>query len=135
MPNIAPHYSPSVRWQNLVFVSGQLPLPRVGPRLPSGDFEAQTRQALNNLLEVLQASGTSRERVLKVTAYIVGVENWEKFNRIYAEVFGHVRPARSVVPVPGLHFGDRPSAVGVDRARRRQKLPISDWLRPGGNER
>ena len=105
MHNTAPHYSPSVQWQNLVFVSGQLPLRREGPRAPSGDFDAQTRLALENLFEVLRSAGTAREHVLKVTAYIVGVERWDEFNRIYAEVFGPVRPARTVVPVAELHFG------------------------------
>ena len=105
MQPIAPHYSPSVRWQDLVFISGQLPLLPGGPRVPAGDFEAQTRQALQNLLNVLQSAGSSREHVLKVTAYIVGVERWDEFNRIYAEIFGPTRPARSVVPVTELHFG------------------------------
>jgi enamine deaminase RidA (YjgF/YER057c/UK114 family) len=40
-----------------------------------------------------------------VTAYLVGVENWPRFNAIYAEVMGAARPARSVVPVPELHHG------------------------------
>ncbi len=101
----APHYSPGIRWQNLVFVSGQLPLRRGEPRVPSGDFEAQTRQALANVFEVLESAGTRREHILKVTAYVVGVERWDEFNRIYAEILGPVRPARTVVPVGELHFG------------------------------
>lgn len=105
MQAIAPHYSPSVRWQDLLFVSGQLPLRPGGPRTPEGDFEAQTRQALQNLSNVLESAGSSRNRVLKVTAYIVGVERWDEFNRIYAEFFGPTRPARSIVPVTALHFG------------------------------
>ena len=40
-----------------------------------------------------------------MTAYIAGVENWPAFNRIYAEVFGEAKPARTVVPVPELHHG------------------------------
>jgi reactive intermediate/imine deaminase len=105
MQTIPPHYSPSVRWQDLLFISGQLPLRPGENRLPEGDFGAQTRQALQNLLSALQAAGSSREHVLKVTAYIVGVERWGEFNSIYAEIFGPVRPARSVVPVTQLHFG------------------------------
>lgn len=105
MQTIAPHYSPCVRWHDLLFVSGQLPLRPGGPRAPEGDFEAQTRQALKNLLNVLESAGSTREHVLKVTAYIVGVERWDEFNRIYAEIFGSARPARSVVPVSELHFG------------------------------
>jgi 2-iminobutanoate/2-iminopropanoate deaminase len=105
MQTVAPHYSPSVQWQNLVFVSGQLPLRPGEPREPSGDFETQVRQALQNVSDVLQAAGSSRDCVLKVTAFIVGVQRWDEFNRIYAEVFGPSRPARTVVPVAELHFG------------------------------
>ena len=43
--------------------------------------------------------------MLRMTAYIVGVENWPALNRIYAEVFGDAKPARTVVPVPELHHG------------------------------
>jgi 2-iminobutanoate/2-iminopropanoate deaminase len=50
-------------------------------------------------------AGSSPERVLRVTAYVVGVENWPVFNRIYAELFGAAKPARTVVPVPELHHG------------------------------
>jgi reactive intermediate/imine deaminase len=105
MQIVSPHYSPSVRWQNLVFVSGQLPLPPNGPRTPSGSFAEQTRLALDNVLAVLKQAGTSRDHVLKVTAYIVGIENWGAFNSVYAEVFGPNKPARTVVPVAELHFG------------------------------
>ena len=42
---------------------------------------------------------------MRVTAYVVGIENWPVFDRIYAELFGEARPARAVVPVPELHHG------------------------------
>lgn len=101
---IAPHYSPSVRWGDLLFVSGQLPLVH-GSTTPSGDFGAQTRQALSNLFDVLRSAGSGPGDVLKVTAFITGIEHWAEFNRVYAEMFGEHRPARSVVPVQPLHFG------------------------------
>jgi len=59
--------------------------------------------------------------VLKVTAYLVGVENWPEFNRIYAEIFGASRPARSVVPVPGLHHGYLIEIEAI--GRRRSPMP------------
>ena len=57
------------------------------------------------LLAVALAAGSSVENLLKVTVYIVGIENWPRFNAIYADLLGDVRPARSVVPVPHLHYG------------------------------
>ena len=45
------------------------------------------------------------DRLARVTAYIVGVENWPRFNAVYAARLGDARPARTVVPVPELHYG------------------------------
>jgi reactive intermediate/imine deaminase len=101
----AGHYSPAVVYGGLVHVSGQLGVRPDGS--PSADlpFEDQARQALENLLAVLAAAGASPRHLIKVTAYLVGVENWPRFNAIYGEVMGEARPARSVVPVPELHYG------------------------------
>lgn len=95
------HYAPATAYGDLVFISGQLP---VGVD-PAASFEAQARQALANLYEVLRAAGTAPERLLKVTVYIVGIDHWPTFNAIYAELLGEARPARAVVPVPELHHG------------------------------
>jgi reactive intermediate/imine deaminase len=99
------HYSPAVAFGDLVFVSGQLPVHPDGKHGPDLPFEAQARQVLDNLLAVLAAAGCAPERILKVTVYLAGIEQWPEFNRIYAEYFGEARPARAVVPVPELHFG------------------------------
>ena len=99
------HYVPALGYAGLVFTSGQLPFLDDGS--PAGDrpFDEQARQALANLDRVLTAAGTSRNRVLHVTAYLVGIDHWDAFNAIYAEFFGEWRPTRTVVPVPSLHFG------------------------------
>jgi 2-iminobutanoate/2-iminopropanoate deaminase len=99
------HYSPGTLWNGLIFVSGQLPIKPDGFHLTGADFETQTRQTLANVLAVLAAGGAGPQDVLKVTAYLVGPEHWPQFNSIYAEVFGTSRPARAVVPVPGLNHG------------------------------
>jgi len=104
-PKPAGHYSQAVAYGDLVFVSGQLPVSREGKARPDLSFEDQVRLALSNLLTILRAGGCTPERVLKVTAFVVGGENWAPFNAVYAEVFGAVRPARAVVPVPSLHHG------------------------------
>jgi 2-iminobutanoate/2-iminopropanoate deaminase len=104
-PAPAGHYAQGVVFGDLVFVSGQLATRPDGTKAVHEPFEVQVRVALENTFAILRAAGSGRERVLKVTAYIVGVENWPAFNRAYADVFGDVRPARSVVPVPELHHG------------------------------
>jgi 2-iminobutanoate/2-iminopropanoate deaminase len=104
-PKPAGHYSQAVGHDGLIFVSGQLPVSLEGKALADRAFEEQVRVALGNVLAILKEAGSGPDRVLKVTAFIVGVENWPAFNRIYAELFGDARPARSVVPVPSLHHG------------------------------
>ncbi len=105
VPAPAGHYSQGTAWRDLVFVSGQLGQRPDGSHTAELAFEDQARQAIANLLAILDQAGCGPGDVLKVTAFLVGVENWPEFNRIYAELFGPWRPARSVVPVPGLHHG------------------------------
>lgn len=104
-PAPAGHYAQATAWRDLVFASGQLGVRPDGSHSVDEGFEVQVRQALGNVLAVLAAAGCGPERVLRVTAYIVGVANWPAFNRVYAELMGEARPARTVVPVAELHHG------------------------------
>jgi reactive intermediate/imine deaminase len=104
-PKPAGHYAQGVAYRDLVFVSGQLPVSLEGKARPDLSFEAQVHLALGNLLSIVKAAGSAPDRVLKVTAFIVGVENWPVFNAVYAHAFGDWHPARSVVPVTALHHG------------------------------
>ena len=104
-PKPGGHDSQGVCHGDLVFVSGQLPVTLDGKIIAEASFEDQARLALANLLAIVKAAGSSPDRVLKVTVFLAGVEYWPKFNALYAEAFGEARPARSVVPVPALHYG------------------------------
>ena len=104
-PKPAGHYSQACCYGNLVFVSGQLPVSPEGKVLSDKSFEDQARQAIANMLSIVKAAGSGPDRVLKVTTFIVGIENWPSFNGVYAELLGAYKPARSVVPVPALHRG------------------------------
>ena len=99
------HYSHAVRFGDLVFVSGQLGVRPDGSHTAHLPFEDQVHQALENVLTALRSAGATAADVLKVTAYIVDVERWPRFNALYAEVMGNARPARTVVPVAQLHYG------------------------------
>jgi 2-iminobutanoate/2-iminopropanoate deaminase len=101
----AGHYSQATVANGFVFISGQLPVTADGtPRADAG-FDDQARLALGNMLAILDAAGSDPGHLARVTAYIVGVENWPRFNAIYAEMLGDCRPARTVVPVVELHHG------------------------------
>jgi enamine deaminase RidA (YjgF/YER057c/UK114 family) len=99
------HYSHAARSGDLIFTAGQLGIRPDGSHTCELGFDDQVRQALDNMLTALCSAGAGPSDILKVTAYIVGVDNWPLFNAIYAEVMGAVRPARTVVPVPELHYG------------------------------
>ncbi|TDR52063.1 reactive intermediate/imine deaminase [Halomonas ventosae] len=104
-PAPAGHYFQATVCGGMVHVSGQLPVRADGTHPPEASFGDQARQALDNLLAVVRVAGSSPERLLKVTAYIVGVENWPHFNSVFSEALGDIKPARAVVPVPELHHG------------------------------
>ena len=99
------HYSSAVVHEGIVYVSGQLPMnPDTGVPI-EGPIEVQARAALQNLLDVLEATGSSKEKVLRTTAYIPDVTQWGKVNEVYAEFFGDHKPSRTVVPTTTLHYG------------------------------
>ena len=103
LPAPAGHYSQAVASGSLVFLSGILPArDSVGP---DAGFAAQCASVFDQCEKVLRAAGCGFQDVVQCTAYIVGVENWPEFNGLYAGVFGKHKPARAVVPVPGLHYG------------------------------
>ena len=92
-PKPAGHYSQACGYGDLIFVSGQLPVSLEGKARADLGVEEQVRLALGNMLAIVNAGGSDPDRVLKVTAFIVGVENWPVFNRVYAELFGDSRPS------------------------------------------
>lgn len=104
-PMPAGHYTQAIVSGAHVFVSGQLPIRPDGRPLDDDGFEAQARQAIQNMLEIVRAAGSSPQQIVKVTAYIVGIANWTRFNAVYASMLPGACPARSVVPVPELHYG------------------------------
>lgn len=99
------HYSHAMRFGDLVFTSGQLGVRPDGTHTVDLPFEDQARQAIGNVLAALHAAGAEPADILKVTVHIAGVELWPRFNAVYAEIMGEARPARTVVPVVGLHYG------------------------------
>jgi len=104
-PAPAGAYSQAVRTGATLYISGQLPIRSDKAELADMSFAGQARQAIANLLAILDAADGTPADLCRVTAYIVGVENWPEFNRIYGEMLGGACPARSVVPVPELHYG------------------------------
>jgi 2-iminobutanoate/2-iminopropanoate deaminase len=101
----AGHYTPGIAYNGMLFISGQLPVNPDGTHTNTEPFEVQARVAMNNMLAIVKAAGSEASDLLKVTVYVVGIDNWKIFNQIYIELMGDAKPARAVVPVPELHHG------------------------------
>ena len=104
-PKPGGHYSQAMIWNDLIFVSGQLPIHPVTGEKINGSIEDQCAQTLGNLKTILEDAGSGLHQVLKTTIYISDIELWGKVNEIYASYFGSHKPARAIVPVKELHHG------------------------------
>ena len=98
-------YSLAIQTGQLVYTSGQIGLDPETGELVSGGIDAETRQVLTNLRNVLEASGSSLGDVIKTTVFLRDMADFAKMNGIYAEFFNQNPPARSTVAVAGLPKG------------------------------
>ncbi len=98
-------YSVGVKAGNFVFCSGQLGLDPATGNLVEGGVEAETRQSLVNLSNVLQAGGSCLERVVKTTVFLRDINDFARMNAVYAEFFKTEPPARSAFQVAALPRG------------------------------
>ncbi len=93
-------YSQAIEAKGVIYTSGQIGLTPQGVLVEG--IEAQTRQVLNNLSEVLKAGGSSLQNVVKTTIFLSNMDDFALVNAIYAEFFGEHKPARSTVAVKAL---------------------------------
>ena len=108
-----PHspYSHAVVANGFVFVSGQIPVrPGGGPtEIIGATMQEQTRQALRNVQTILEAAGSSLDRVVKVTVLLARPELYREMNEAYAEFFPGAKPARTMArfgaEIPGVLVG------------------------------
>lgn len=98
-------YSQAIRTDSMIYTAGQIGLDPVTGDLVAGGVEEQTRQAINNLRNVLEAAGSSLDHVVKTIVFLKDMNDFPKMNSIYAEYFGEHPPARSTVAVAGLPKG------------------------------
>lgn len=87
---------------NMVFTSGQLGLDPASGNIVSGGIDAETRQALTNIQNVLASSGSGLDLVVKTTVFLKDMADFSKMNAIYAEFFPSNPPARSTIQVAAL---------------------------------
>jgi len=98
-------YAQAIRANGFIYTAGQIPIdPKTG-EFVSGGIAAQTRQVLENLKAVVEAGGSSLEKVVKATVFLRNMSDFAAMNEIYAEYLGNVKPARSTVAVSELPRG------------------------------
>ena len=95
-------YSQAIKAGGFVWCSGQIPIDPAVNAVTATTIEAQTRQAIMNLRNVLEAAGSGLDKVVKTTVFISDMNNFAALNAVYAELFGDTKPARSCVEVARL---------------------------------
>lgn len=104
-------YEQGIKFNGFLFTSGQIALDPATGKLIEGDISVQTRRVLENLQAVLEAGGSSLDRVVKATVYLTDLSTFAQMNEVYAEYLGGVKPARSTVGVASLPRG---ASVEID---------------------
>ncbi len=102
-------YSQAIQFNELVFVSGQIPIDPGSGELVKGNIKDQTKQILENLKNILEASGSSLQNVLRTTIFLTDIDDYTLINETYAQYFESSPPARSTVQVSRL-----PRGVGIE---------------------
>ena len=98
-------YAQAIKASGFIYTAGQIPIdPKTGDFV-AGGIEAQTRQVLENLKAVLEAAGSSLDRVVKATVFLRRMSEFAAMNEVYAEYLGDTKPARSTVAVAELPRG------------------------------
>lgn len=96
-------YSQAIRYGQFIYTSGQIPLDPSSGEIVGADVTAQTHQVLQNLRAVLEAAGSSLQKVVKTTVFLTTMDHFQAMNAVYATYFtGDILPARSAIAVADL---------------------------------
>lgn len=98
-------YEQAIKVGEFVYASGQIPLdPKTG-KLVDGGIKEQTCQVMENLKAILEAAGSSLDRVVKATVFLKNIADFAAMNEVYGEYLDRAKPARSTVAVGDLPRG------------------------------
>lgn len=105
-------FSPAIEANGFVFTSGQLPIDPATGKMVEG-IEAQTEQAIANLRTVLEAGGSSLDKLVKVNIYLNNIDDYASMNKIYAKAFKGAPPARTALQVGKIPLGASIEIEGI----------------------
>jgi 2-iminobutanoate/2-iminopropanoate deaminase len=100
-------FSPVVKVGNVLYLSGQIGNVPGTRQLADTGIAGQTRQTLENIKATLMAAGSSLDKVIKCTVFLVNIADYAAMNTVYATYFPKDPPARSTVAGSGLALGAR----------------------------
>lgn len=106
-PKAVGPYSQGIRWGDLLFLAGQIPIDPATGDMITGDAAAQAERVLQNVGALLAAAGTGFDRVLKATMFLVDLNDFAAVNAVYSRYFVAPFPARSTIQVAALPKGAR----------------------------
>ena len=98
-------YSQAIRANNVVFLSGQIPLDPATMEVVDGDFAARARRVFDNLAAVAEAAGGSLDNIVKLTVFLTDLDNFATINDVMEDYFQQPFPARAAVGVAALPRG------------------------------
>lgn len=98
-------YSQAIKSNGTIYVSGQLPIDPATGNFPEGGVQAQARQSLTNIKNILAAEGLTMASVCKVTVLLADIKDFAAVNEVYQEFFEAPFPARSAFAVAALPKG------------------------------
>ena len=98
-------YSQAIDAGSTVYVSGQLPIDPATGNFPEGGIQAEARQSLTNIKNILAEVGLTMKNVAKVTVLLADIQNFAAVNEVYAEFFEAPYPARSAFAIAALPKG------------------------------
>lgn len=100
-------FSEAVAVDGLLYLSGMIGIVPGTLRLAEGGIRGESRQTMENIRAVLEAHGSSLDRVVKCTVFLADMGQWDAFNQVYREFFDPPYPARSALGADGLALGAR----------------------------
>ena len=118
-PPIGP-YSPAIRVDNFIFVSGQLPIDMKTKKLGGPDIASQTHQVLKNIQYLLEAAGGTLGHIVKTTIFLKNLGDFKAMNEVYAQYFIVDPPARACVEVARLPYDSLIEVEAVAYCKRAQ---------------
>jgi 2-iminobutanoate/2-iminopropanoate deaminase len=98
-------FSSAVRVGNMLYLSGQVGALPGTRQLAAGGVAAETRQAMENIKQVLEYAGSSLDQVVKCTVFLLNISDYAAMNEVYASFFESDPPARSTLAASGLALG------------------------------